>query len=281
VAVGGGAFLDAAGFAAALVHRGVRLVRVPTTVLAQNDSSMGVKNGLNLDGSKNFLGTFAPPVAVFCDPLFLRTLSDRDWIAGIAEAFKVAIVRDLPFLDWLVAQVPLLRRRDLKVMEQLVRRCAAQHLAHIESGGDPFEFGLARPLDFGHWAGHKLESLSRHELRHGEAVAIGMALDLHYAAALRFVPWADVRRVVAALLALGLPVWHPALDATDAKGRPVVFDGIDEFREHLGGGLHITLPCPLGCRREIETVDEALLHDCLRRLRRVASEGVAHADSDR
>ena len=272
LAVGGGAFLDAVGFAASLIHRGVRLVRVPTTVLAQNDSGVGVKNGLNLGGVKNFLGTFAPPAAVFNDSEFLRTLSERDWTAGIAEAYKVAVIKDASFLDWLVAASDGLRHRDLDTMEQLIRRCAGLHVEHIMRSGDPFESGSARPLDFGHWAAHKLESLTVHGLRHGEAVAIGMAIDLLYAAARGLLAAPAAERVVGAMANVGLPVWHEALEWGDPDGRPFLFSGIEEFREHLGGELHVTLPNPIGRKTEVSEMDEALLTGCLGRLRELACE---------
>ena len=221
LAIGGGAFLDAVGFAAALIHRGVRLVRMPSTVLAQNDAGVGVKNGLNLDGLKNFIGTFAPPAAVLNDFDLLSTLADRDWRAGIAEAFKVAAIRDAAFLDWLITTAPALRTRDEAAMEKLVRRCAALHLDQIIGAGDPFESGSARPLDFGHWAAHKLESLSGHNVNHGEAVAIGMALDLLYAAATGHLEAAAAGRVIHGLRAAGLPVWD-AVAAQVAPGFSVV-----------------------------------------------------------
>lgn len=267
VAVGGGAFLDAVGFAAAMVHRGVRLVRIPTTVLAQCDSGVGVKNGLNLGDTKNFLGSFAPPAAVINDERFLLTLSDRDWMAGAAEAFKVAIVRDLPFLQWLLAHAAQIPARNREVMEELVYRCARLHVEHIATAGDPFEAGSARPLDFGHWAAHKLESLSWYELRHGEAVAIGMSLDLLYAAGLGLITDAAALEVLAALRLAGLPVWHTTLDARGPDGYPFVLQGLAEFQEHLGGRLHITLPAPLGAKVEVETMDLELLKRCLARLK--------------
>ncbi|MFH1499642.1 MAG: 3-dehydroquinate synthase, partial [Verrucomicrobiota bacterium] len=181
VAIGGGAVLDAVGFGAALIHRGLRHIRVPTTVLSQNDGGVGVKNAMNAQGMKNFVGAFAPPFAIFDDFDFLRTLRLRDWIAGISEAFKVAIIEDADFFDFLCEQAGALAKRGEGQMETLIRRCAVLHLDHIRSHGDPFESGSARPLDFGHWAAHKLESLSRYQLRHGEAVAIGIGLDSFYA----------------------------------------------------------------------------------------------------
>ena len=180
-AIGGGAVLDVVGYAAATAHRGLRLIRVPTTVLAQDDSAMGVKNGVNAFGQKNYLGSFSPPFAVINDFAFLRTLSERDWRSGISEAIKVALVRDPAFFDLLERDAALLAARDADAMERLVRRSARLHLAHVATGGDPFELGSSRPLDYGHWAAHKLEQMTGHRLRHGEAVAIGIALDSSYA----------------------------------------------------------------------------------------------------
>ncbi|MEO0333004.1 MAG: 3-dehydroquinate synthase, partial [Bacteroidota bacterium] len=179
VGIGGGAVLDMVGLAAAVSHRGVRHVRIPTTVLSQNDSGVGVKNGINYFGKKNFLGTFAPPYAVINDSAFLSTLDDRDWRAGIAEAIKVALIKDAAFWERLEQDVTALVNRDQDAMSHLIYRCADIHLQHI-AGGDPFEMGSSRPLDFGHWAAHKLEQLTDYQLRHGEAVAIGIALDITY-----------------------------------------------------------------------------------------------------
>ncbi len=181
IIVGGGAVMDAVGLAAALVHRGLRQVRVPTTVLGQNDAGVGVKNGVNFLGGKNALGTFAPPFAVLNDFDFLLTLPDRDWLCGVAEAFKVSIIRDRAFFDDLVASAEKYPARDFAAMQELVIRCAEIHLEHIRTNGDPFEYGRARPLDFGHWSAHKLELLSNFRISHGEAVATGVVLDSIYA----------------------------------------------------------------------------------------------------
>lgn len=266
IGVGGGAMLDAVGFAASMIHRGVRHIRVPTTVLAQNDSGVGVKNGINLRGAKNFLGTFAPPFAVLNDSRFLTTLQQRDWCAGIAEAYKVACIKDRDFLNWLLAHSKSLRDRDMAVMKQLIYKCATLHVQHIQEAGDPFETGSARPLDFGHWAAHKLESLTVHELRHGEAVAIGIAIDLLYAAQKGFVSKEGAMRVIDGLSETGLPVWDDTLKARDHNGDRLVYSGIEEFREHLGGKLHVTFPKPLGRKIEVSTLDRACLEHSLREL---------------
>jgi 3-dehydroquinate synthase len=177
VIVGGGAVMDAVGLAAALVHRGLRQIRVPTTVLGQNDAGVGVKNGVNFLGGKNAIGTFAPPFAVLNDFNFLLTLPDRDWLCGVAEAFKVSIIKDADFFAWLCAHAADFRRRDADAMQRLVFRCAEMHLEHIRTNGDPFEYGRARPLDFGHWSAHKLELMSGFRISHGEAVAAGVLHD--------------------------------------------------------------------------------------------------------
>ena len=177
--IGGGAVLDMVGFASAISHRGIRLIRIPTTVLSQNDSAVGVKNSINAFGKKNYLGTFTPPNAVLNDFNFLKTLDDRDWRAGISEAIKVALIKDLSFFEWLEAHGEALANREMAPMKEHIIRSAKMHMDHI-SGKDPFEFGSSRPLDFGHWSAHKLEKLSDFRIRHGEAVAIGIALDSTY-----------------------------------------------------------------------------------------------------
>jgi 3-dehydroquinate synthase len=243
VAIGGGAVLDAAGFAAATAHRGIRLIRVPTTVLSQDDSAMGVKNGVNAFGKKNYLGTFAPPFAVINDVNFLSTLSDRDWRGGVTEAVKAALIRDPGFFDFLERSAAALLERDLGAMAQVIRRSAVLHLQHIATGGDPFEQGSSRPLDFGHWAAHKLEQTTNHRVGHGEAVGVGIALDTTYSHLAGFLGDAEWRRVIDLLLALGVPIYLPALhDRLDTpQDRGCILAGLAEFQEHLGGRLTIML----------------------------------------
>jgi 3-dehydroquinate synthase len=260
LAIGGGAMLDAVGLGASLVHRGVRLVRMPSTVLAQNDAGIGVKNGVNSCGQKNFLGCFAPPFAVVNDFALLDTLPDRQWLDGISEAVKVAAIKDAEFLSFLEKHCADIAARDAGLMEQLIIRCARLHVEHTGGSGDPFETGSARPLDFGHWSAHWLEVNSGNRLSHGEAVSIGIALDSAYAARTGFISDDDARRIIACLKSARLPVWDRLLDGKDARGEPAVLAGLDSFREHLGGELNITLPCPLGSKREIHAIDgEAFL----------------------
>ncbi len=269
VIVGGGALLDMAGYAAATVHRGLRIVRVPTTVLGQNDAGIGVKNGINAYGTKNFLGTFAPPFAVLNDVRFLETLPRREAVAGMAEAVKVALIRDAAFFGWLTEHASALAACEPEAVAHLVQRCAELHLDHIATSGDPFELGSARPLDFGHWAAHKIESLSVHRLRHGEAVAIGMALDVLYSREVGLLQVTALEPVLGLLERLGFRLWDPSLELVGADGaRPAVLDGLAEFREHLGGELTITLLREIGHGVEVREIREDLVLHALDRLRR-------------
>jgi len=263
MAVGGGSVLDSVGFAASVVHRGIRMVRVPTSVLAQNDAGIGVKTGMDEHGVKNFVGTFAPPYAVLVDFDFLSTLSDKYWTGGLAEAFKVAIIKDRPFFEYLEHHAARLPDRDAEVIETVIKRTARLHLDHIRTGGDPFEFGTARPLDFGHWAAHKLEVLSNYRLGHGQAVAIGIALDSRYAASTGWMTEAEAARTHRALTAVGLPTWDNLLEARSAGGASEILNGLEEFREHLGGRLTVTLPHGIGDKVEVHEMDTSRIMEAV------------------
>lgn len=256
VGIGGGALLDTVGLVAATSHRGIRHIRIPTTVLSQNDSGVGVKNGVNLFGQKNYLGTFAPPFAVLNDYHFIHTLTDRDKIAGMAEAVKVALIRDASFFTWLEDYAPALSRFEPHAMKYMIRRCAELHMQQIGFGGDPFETGSARPLDFGHWSAHRLEALSHYQLRHGEAVAIGIALDARYSVLAGLLEPDSDQRICQLLERLGFDLWHPGLASVGIDGKLKVVSGLSEFREHLGGELTITLLEAIGAGVEVNAIDE-------------------------
>ncbi len=263
--IGGGAVLDAIGFAAALVHRGLRLIRIPTTVLAQNDAGVGVKNAVNYLG-KNAIGTFAPPFAVLNDFEFLRSLPDRDWLCGVAEAFKVAIIRDKSFFDDLCAAASRYPKRDFVAMTDLVARCAEMHLEHIRTNGDPFEYGTARPLDFGHWSAHKLELLSNFRVSHGEAVAAGVLLDSIYASHKGWISQKECDRIETGLRQSGFALWFEEFNLKNSAGKYQIFDGLRDFQEHLGGDLCVTFPKGIGSRFEVHDIDLALMEQSLREM---------------
>ncbi|GAB3171541.1 3-dehydroquinate synthase [Telluribacter humicola] len=255
IAVGGGAMLDLVGYAAAVSHRGVKHIRIPTTVLSQNDSGVGVKNGINYHGKKNFLGSFAPPVAVFNDSDFLKSLDDRDWRAGMSEAIKVALIKDRSFFEWMEQNAEALAQRDQATMDYLIHRCAEMHVEHIRSG-DPFEFGSSRPLDFGHWAAHKLEYLTNFSIRHGEAVAIGIALDSVYSVKVGLLSEEGLQRILNLMNRLGFELYHPALSENDKE---LLRGGLHEFQEHLGGRLTIMLLQEIGRGVEVHEMDAELI----------------------
>ncbi|WBL42612.1 3-dehydroquinate synthase [Algoriphagus halophytocola] len=254
--IGGGAVIDMAGFAAAISHRGIRLIRIPTTVLSQNDSAVGVKNSVNAYGKKNYLGTFTPPYAVLNDFNFLKTLDDRDWRSGISEAIKVALIKDLSFFTWMEEHATALAAREMEPMKSLIIRCAQMHLDHI-AGKDPFEFGSSRPLDFGHWAAHKLEHLSKFRIRHGEAVAIGIVLDSTYSFLKGWISEEDLSRIVRLFKQLGFSLFAPELAGEN------LIKGLQEFQEHLGGQLTIMLLAQLGQGEEVHEMDHQLIYQAV------------------
>lgn len=260
--VGGGAVLDVVGYAAAIFHRGVRLVRVPSTTLAQADSGVGVKSAVNLFETKNLVGAFGAPWGVVNDEGLLETLGDEHWRDGFAEAVKVALLKDAALYAQVRELAPRLRARDMAAAIPVIRRSAVLHLEHITAGGDPFEFRHARPLDFGHWAAHKLEQMTGFELSHGHAVAIGVALDTAYAELAGLADAGLGADVASCLRAIGLPVWHPRLMQTDT-----LLEGLQEFREHLGGVLTVTLVRRPGVAFDVHEVDAATVRGAVARLR--------------
>lgn len=258
VVIGGGAVLDAVGFAASISHRGVRLVRLPTSTLSQGDSGVGVKNGVNLFGKKNWLGSFAVPWAVINDEKLLSTLSDRDFVCGFSESVKVSLLKDSAVFDELCRSARRIRSRDMSAALPMIRQSAQAHLDHITCGGDPFEMLEARPLDFGHWSAHKLEAMSNFRLRHGEAVAIGVAIDTVYSALALGLGRTDAERVLQCLIDLGLKIDDPRL-----RDSETLFDGLEEFRQHLGGRLTLTMLRGIGESVYVHEIDHELMQQAI------------------
>ncbi len=258
VVIGGGAVLDAVGFAAAIAHRGIRLIRLPTTTLAQADSGVGVKNSVNLFQKKNWVGSFAVPWAVINDTALLATLPDRDFVCGFSEAVKVSLLKDRQLFEMLCDNADAIRQRDMSVASPIIQRSAVHHLQHITRGGDPFEALEARPLDYGHWSAHKLEVMTNFELRHGEAVGIGVAVDTVYSSLVHGLPQRDCDRVLQCLAALGLPLDHSSLHDTG-----LLFDGLEEFRQHLGGRLTVTMLKGVGHAIDVHEIDAVRMREAI------------------
>jgi len=258
IAVGGGALLDLAGFAAATAHRGIRHIRIPTTTLSQGDGGVGVKNGVNFFGKKNWVGNFAIPHAVVNDLDFLSLLPPAQRRAGIIEAIKVSLIRDRSLFEAMEKMADRLAKLEELALETVIRRSAELHMNHIACGGDPFELGSARPLDFGHWSAHKLEQISGFRIGHGDAVAIGMAVDLIYARRRGLLSVDDEQRALGLIRAVGFDLYVPELNLRQ-NGDLIIVRGLEEFREHLGGELTITLVTGIGQATEVHEMDTALL----------------------
>jgi 3-dehydroquinate synthase len=253
--IGGGAALDLVCFAASTAHRGIRHVRFPTTTLSQGDGGVGVKNGVNFFGKKNWVGSFAVPFAVVNDFTFLESLTERGRRNGIIEAIKVALIRDKAFFEEIEQIADALAHLEQSALERVVQRSAELHVEHIAMGGDPFELGSARPLDFGHWAAHKLEQITHFEVTHGEAVAIGMAVDLIYSVKQGILDAATGERVLTLIERIGFETYHPDLLSEGKTGEPAILEGLEEFREHLGGELTVTLVPKIGHKLEVHEMN--------------------------
>ncbi len=265
--IGGGATLDLACFAAATAHRGIRHVRFPTTTLSQGDGGVGVKNGVNYFSKKNWVGSFAVPFAVVNDFAFLESLPERERRNGIIEAIKVALIRDKAFFEHIAANAEALSHLEQSALEPVVQRSAELHVEHIATGGDPFELGSARPLDFGHWAAHKLEQITHFQVTHGEAVAIGMALDLIYSVKKGILESSVAHRILDLVEKIGFETFHPGLLDHGPSGEPIILEGLEEFREHLGGELTVTLVPQIGTKLEVHDMDRHLILAALETLR--------------
>ena len=272
IVIGGGAVIDMAGYAAAVAHRGVKIIRIPTTVLSQNDAAIGVKNGINAYNKKNFVGTFAPPYAIINDSEFLTSLEQRDWIAGVAEAIKVALIKDAFFFNTIKENAIKLKERDLSAMQKTIYTCAEMHMEHIAKGGDPFESGSSRPLDFGHWSAHKLEQMSHYSLRHGEAVAKGIALDLTYSWLAGFISAEILNEILEVMVDIGFDLSIPVSGSKDIQE---LLKGIQEFREHLGGELTITLINGIGQKMDVHEIDMELMKNAVNSLNNKCKINVA------
>jgi 3-dehydroquinate synthetase len=196
---------------------------------------------------------------------FLKTLEDRDWRSGISEAIKVALIKDLNFFEWLESQAISLVKREMEPMKAHIIRSAQMHMDHI-AGKDPFEFGSSRPLDFGHWAAHKLEKLSDFRIRHGEAVAIGIALDSTYSFLQGRIQRDDFERIIQLLKTLGIELFAPELLGEN------LIQGLKEFQEHLGGQLTIMLLEKLGKGVEVHEMDPDLIFKSVEILRTLEKE---------
>jgi 3-dehydroquinate synthase len=239
VAVGGGSVGDLAGFVASTYMRGVPVVQVPTTLLAMVDASVGGKVGVDTAMGKNLVGAFHPPAVVLIDPDLLTALPDRFYREGLAEAVKHGVVADAGYFDWIVASADALERRRGDEVTELVRRSV-----EIKAGvvaRDERESGERAILNAGHTIGHALELLSGFQLRHGEAIAIGLVEECIIGEALGVTAKGTAAKVAAALTKVGLPVTHDP--------RPTTRDLLAAMRtdkKNRAGEIRMALPVTIG-----------------------------------
>jgi 3-dehydroquinate synthase len=247
-------------------------VRFPTTTLSQGDGGVGVKNGVNYFGKKNWIGSFAVPYAVVNDFAFLESLPARERRNGIIEAIKVALIRDGAFFEQIEAMAADLAELKQEALEKVVQRSAELHVEHIATSGDPFELGSVRPLDFGHWAAHKLEQISKFAVTHGEAVAIGIAVDLVYSRMQGLLDAETCERVLKLIESIGFATYSPHLMENGRSGEPAILEGLEEFREHLGGQLTVTLVPKIGEKIEVHEMNRVKILNAVVELRQRVME---------
>jgi 3-dehydroquinate synthase len=246
-AVGGGVMGDLAGFVAATYTRGLALVQVPTTLLAQVDSSVGGKVAINLPAAKNMIGAFWQPSAVLIDTRVLTSLPQREYLAGLGEVVKYGVIQDAAFFDYLESHVaPILAREDTVLREVIGRCCRLK--AEIVEQDEREESGRRAILNYGHTFGHAIESATRYQtLLHGEAVAIGMLCASRLAESLGLVDSDFTRRQRDLLVAFGLPVDVPAIDL-DA-----MLDAMHQDKKVADGRLRFVLPTRMGSVELVES----------------------------
>ena len=239
IAFGGGVVGDVSGFVASIYMRGIPVVQVPTTLLAQVDSSIGGKTGVNHRVAKNLIGTFHQPRLVLSDPLILQKLGEREYISGLYEALKYGVIRDAALFEAFERNASSFLKREPGAIESLVARCAAIKAEVVMS--DEKESDLRRILNFGHTVGHGLESAARYQgIRHGEAVGYGMIAAARISRALERLADQDRARIEDAIASLGQ---LPALNGVRSKD---VLGAIRHDKKVRNGAIHFVLPRAIG-----------------------------------
>ena len=277
LAIGGGALLDAAGYAAASFNRGARIIRVPTTLLSQCSGACFPSVGTNVLNRKDSNSIFAVPFASVVDFDFLKTLPDAVRQEGVSEAVKIAVATDAKFLDWIGKNAEKISSGDEETLEELIRRSAALHVDVIAKNKNPIGSDAERIFEFGLWSAHRIEALGRFRIPHGAALAVGLCIDAAYSVAKNMVSEEDadiVGETLAKCGALnGIDRIAPILDRADD-----ILWGITEFRQHTGG-LPM-FPKPLGKAADVESVDTEKMKEIIADLRKTCGE-VAKIDAER
>ncbi len=252
VAVGGGVVGDIAGFAAAVYQRGVAFVQIPTTLLAQVDSSVGGKTGVNHPRGKNMIGAFHQPRCVIADTATLDTLDERQLRAGLAEVIKYGLIGDAPLLEWLESALPALLRRDPEALAQAIERSCRNKAAVVAA--DEYEHDRRALLNLGHTFGHAIETGTGYSTwLHGEAIAAGMCMAARLSERIGLINAADRQRTEAVFEAAGLPTAGPGIAAERMRE---LMAGDKKVR---GGRVRLVLLERIGSARVVDEYDPAAL----------------------
>jgi len=257
LALGGGVTGDLTGFLAASFMRGVPFVQVPTTLLAQVDSSVGGKTGVDIPEGKNLVGAFYQPRAVYIDSAVLQTLPAAEMLNGLAEVIKYGVIYDLDFFEFLESKRREILALNLPVIEEVIESCCAIKAAVVEQ--DEKEADLRRILNFGHTIGHAVEADSNYKLAHGMAVAIGMAAACRLAVAKGIFSQEQADRVIRLISDFGLPVKVPEEAKTERLRAYLQTD-----KKTIGGRTFFVLPTKIGTVQITDDVDEELISQVLR-----------------
>ena len=258
VAVGGGVVGDLAGFAAATYTRGIRFVQVPTTLLAQVDSSVGGKTGINLDRAKNMVGAFWQPALVVIDPLTLKTLPEREFRSGLAEVVKYGIILSPDLFEYLEHSVEPIAARDPSRLAHIIGE-SCRLKAEVVTADERETTGRRAVLNYGHTFAHAFEAVCGYgELLHGEAVAVGMQCAAELAVRIGWLPKTVARRQAELLTALQLPVALPRQVSVDA-----LMEAMRHDKKSAAGVLRLILPDRLGNVRSVEGIDADQIRDVL------------------
>lgn len=260
VAVGGGVTGDVAGFLASIYMRGIPHFQVPTTLLAQVDSSIGGKTGVDLPEGKNLLGTFHQPDAIWMDPRFLETLPAEEFRQGMAEIIKTAMIGDAPLWEYLEEHKEALARRDRESLERVIGACCRLKARVVEA--DEREGGARRVLNLGHTVGHALEKISDYRVRHGDGVAAGMVAAARWAVLLGRLPQDVLDRLERLCTAWNLPCRIPGEFPVES-----IFEAIRADKKRIRDTLHFILPTAIGEVADCPDLDPAGLKQVLREMR--------------
>ncbi len=250
VAFGGGVVGDLAGFVAATVLRGIRFVQVPTTLLAQVDSSVGGKVGIDHPAGKNLIGAFHQPHAVYIDVSLLKTLPEREFRSGLTEAFKIAAALDAEYFAFIARNAGKIKRSNASFLEKLIARSVGLKAAVVMK--DEYETGIRKALNLGHTIGHALEATSGFRILHGEAVGMGIALESEVALRLGLLHRRDQKTLLKTMKALKLRTRPPVL-----RDRGRFFDALRADKKALQGKVRFVLPTSIGaCALGVEVPED-------------------------